>query len=197
MKRSPFFLFERTWDDNTKLPEKYKFQGTNTRNKASEVHIDSGTLGMEFFLERTLSEFNQAGTRLAWSWSKSFLEFENVIGDGYRTCTTWLDVLTDYFPKLLENKPEATRELKRCDKKENFYRAISIFICEILGDQKPCDWQYIYMQPGGDYPFQKDHDPSSHACTAIRHLLFVPFCTLYYPRCTLDSVLLLYSVFLV
>ncbi len=29
-----------------------------------EVHIDSGTLGIEFFLERTLLEFNQAGTRL-------------------------------------------------------------------------------------------------------------------------------------
>ncbi len=71
-KKEPIFLLERTWDNNTKLPEKYKFQGTNTRNKA-EVHIDSGTLGMEFFLERTLPEFNQIGTRLNWSWSKSFL----------------------------------------------------------------------------------------------------------------------------
>ena len=50
-KKEPIFLLERTWDDSTKLPEKYKFQGTNTRNKA-EVHIDSGTLGMEFFLAK-------------------------------------------------------------------------------------------------------------------------------------------------
>jgi hypothetical protein len=109
---------------------------------------------MAFFPERTLPEFNQAGTRLDWIWSKSFLEFKFVLGDGY--CTTWLKVLTNHFPKPLENKPKATRELKCCDKKENFYCAISIFTCEILGDQKPCDWQYIYMQPGGDYPFQKD-----------------------------------------
>jgi hypothetical protein len=142
MKRNPFFLLERTWDDNTKLPEKYKFQGTNTRNKA-EVHIDSGTLGIEFFLEKTLPEFNQAGSRLGWGWSESFLEFKNVLGDGY--CTTWLKVLTDHFPEPLKNK--------RRDKKENFYCAISIFICEILGDQKPCHQKYIYMQPGGDYPF--------------------------------------------
>jgi hypothetical protein len=81
-EKEPIFLLERTWDDNTKLPEKYKFQGTNTRNKA-EVHIYSGTLGMKFFLERTLPEFNQAGTRLDWSWSKSFLEFENISGDRY------------------------------------------------------------------------------------------------------------------
>jgi hypothetical protein len=76
-EKEPIFLLERTWDDNAKLPEKYKFQGTNTQNKA-EVLIDSGTLGMELFLESTLLEFNQAGTRLDWSWSKSFLEFENV-----------------------------------------------------------------------------------------------------------------------
>jgi hypothetical protein len=149
-EKEPIFLLKRTWDNNTKLPEKYEFHGTNTQNKA-EVHIDSGTLSMEFFLERTLPEFNQAETRLNWSWSKSFLEFENVLGDGY--CTTWLNVLTDHFPEPLEIKPGATRELKCSDKKENFYRAISIFICKILGDQKPCDGQYIYMQPGGDYPF--------------------------------------------
>jgi hypothetical protein len=106
---------------------------------------------MEIVLERTLPEFNQAGTRLNWSWSESFLEFENLLGDGYHT--TWLEVLANHFPKPLENKPKAPRELKCCNEKEIFYHAISIFICEILGDQKPCDRQYIYMQPGGDYPF--------------------------------------------
>jgi hypothetical protein len=62
---------------------------------------------MEFFLERTLPEFNQAGTRLNWSWSKSFSEFENVLGDGY--CTNWLEVLTDHFLEPLENEPKASR----------------------------------------------------------------------------------------
>jgi hypothetical protein len=137
-EKEPIFLLERTWDDNTKLPKKYKFKSTNTWNKA-EVHIDSGTLGMEFFLERTLPEFNQTGTRLNWSLSESFFKFENVLGDGYHT--TWLEVLTDHFPKPLENKLEATRELKRRDKKENLYPVISIFICKKLGDQKPCDRQ--------------------------------------------------------
>ncbi len=97
--------------------------------------------------ERTLAEFNQAGTRLNWSWSESFSEFENVLGDVY--CTTWLEVLTDHFPEPLENKPKATRELKRCDKKENFYCRISIFICEVLGDQKSCDRQYTCYSPYG------------------------------------------------
>ncbi len=47
-EKEPIFPLERTWEDNTKLHEKYDFQGTNTWNKAG-VHIDSGTLGMEFF----------------------------------------------------------------------------------------------------------------------------------------------------
>jgi hypothetical protein len=33
---------------------------------------------------------------------------------------------------------------------------ISLFICKMLRDQKPCNGQYTCMQPGGDYPFQKD-----------------------------------------
>jgi hypothetical protein len=152
-KKELIFLLERTWDDNNKLPEKYKFQETNTQNKA-KVHIDSGTLGMEFFLEQTLPEFNQAGTRLDWSWLESFLEFENVLGNGY--CTNWPEVLSKHFPEPFENKPKATCESKNCDKEEHFYHAISLFICEILGDKKLCDRQYIYMQLGGDYPFQKD-----------------------------------------
>jgi hypothetical protein len=67
-EKEPILLLERTWDDSTKLPEKYKFQGTDTWNK-TEGRIDSGTLGMEFFLERTLPGFNQTRARLDWSWS--------------------------------------------------------------------------------------------------------------------------------
>jgi hypothetical protein len=38
---------------------------------------------------------------------------------------------------------------------ENFHRAIQIFIQQTLNKKKPRDRQYIYMQPGGDYVFQK------------------------------------------
>ena len=58
-EKEPIFLLERRWDDSTKLPEKNKFQ---CRNAKAEVCIDSGTLGMEIFLEKTLTQFNQAGT---------------------------------------------------------------------------------------------------------------------------------------
>ncbi len=92
-EKEPIFLLERKWDDSTKLPEKYKFQG---RIAKAEVCIDIGTLGMEFFLEKTLTQFNQAGTRLNWSWEETFLEFQNVLGDSY--CTTWHEVLNVIIP---------------------------------------------------------------------------------------------------
>jgi hypothetical protein len=46
-------------------------------------------------------EFNQAGTRLDWSWSESFSEFKNILDDGYPT--TWLEVLPEHFPEPLKN----------------------------------------------------------------------------------------------
>ncbi len=48
-KKKPIFVLERAWDDKTKMPEKYKFQGTAGK---AEVHISSGALGMEFFLKK-------------------------------------------------------------------------------------------------------------------------------------------------
>ncbi len=139
-------MLERKWNDTTKLPEKYKFQG---RNAKAEVCIDSGTLSMEFFLEKTLAQFNQAGTRLNWSWEETFSKFKNVLGDSYRT--TWNEVLNNHFPEPLEEVSTQTRS-----KKEDFDRAIKLFIKKILDNQKPRDLQYIYMAPGGDYRLAKD-----------------------------------------
>jgi hypothetical protein len=145
-EREPIFLLERKWDDTTKLPEKYKFQG---RNAKAEVCIDSGTLGIEFFLEKTLAQFNQAGTRLNWSWEEAFSEFENVLGDSYRT--TWNEVLNEHFAEPLEEVSTVSRA-----KKEDFDRAIDLFIKKTLDNRKPRDLQYIYMAPGGDYRLAKD-----------------------------------------
>ena len=91
------------YDDMTKMPKKYKFQGTAGKAK---VHISSGALGMEFFLKKTLPQFNQAGTRLDWTWGKTFSEFENVLADCYKK--TWLKVLHDHFPKPLEAETNVT-----------------------------------------------------------------------------------------
>jgi len=141
-------VLERTWDDSTKLPEKYKFQGRKNGQKA-EICIDSGTLGMEFFLDSTLPQFNQAGAKLDWGWPEMFLEFENFLGDSYRT--TRLAVLAEHYPEPLDEDSSSHRETK-----EDFDRAVGLFIKKTLDNDKPCDLQYIYMQPGGDYRLMKD-----------------------------------------
>jgi hypothetical protein len=58
-EKEPIFYLERTWNDKTKLPEKQKFSGE--AGKKAEVHSNSGSLGMEFFYEKTLPNFCQAG----------------------------------------------------------------------------------------------------------------------------------------
>ena len=82
-EKEPIFLLERTWYDKTKLPEKQKFSGDN--GKKAKVHIDSGSLGMEFFYEKTLPDFCQAGDKLSWSWTETFSKFENVLACSYKT----------------------------------------------------------------------------------------------------------------
>ena len=78
-----------------------------------------------------------------------FLEFQNILGDSYPT--TWHEVLNEHFPEPLEEVLTCSR-----DKKEDFERAIELFIKKILDNQKPRDLQYIYMAPGGDYHLAKD-----------------------------------------
>ncbi len=45
--------------------------------------------------------------------------------------------------------------MQDCGLEENFHWAIQLFIQWTLNKKKPRDRQYIYMQPGGDYVFQK------------------------------------------
>ena len=147
-EKEPIFVLECTWDDSAKLPEKYKFQGRKNGQKA-EFCIDSGTLGIEFFLDCVLLQFNQAGAKLDWGWPETFLEFKNVLGDSYRT--TWLEVLAEHYPEPLDEDSSSHRETK-----EDFDHAVGIFIKKMLDNDKPRDLQYMYMQPGGDYRLMKD-----------------------------------------
>ena len=89
-EKEPIFSHERLWDDTTKLPEKYKFSG---RAGKAEVHMDSGSLGMEFFYEKTLPDFVQAATKLNWDWYETFSQFENVLEGSYKTA--WREVVRD------------------------------------------------------------------------------------------------------
>ena len=121
---------------------------------------------MEFFLEKTLTQFNQAGSPLNWSWPETFLEFKNVLGDSYRT--TWHKVLNKHFPEPLEKISAYSRD------KKDFEQAIELFIAKILDNKKPLNLQYIYMAPGGDYRLAKD---------LLTSLLLLPTAPMPKPMC--------------
>ncbi len=68
--------------------------------------------------------------------------------------TAWKQTLHEHFPEPVD----ATRPVpsdQDCNSDENFRQAISLFLQRMLNKKKPRDRQYIYLQPGGDYIFQK------------------------------------------
>jgi hypothetical protein len=95
-EKEPLFLLERTWDDKTKILEKHKF--SRDLGKKAKVYMDSGSLGMEFFYEKTLLDFCRAGDKFQWSWSETFSKFENVLTGSYKTA--WREVVQDHFTPL-------------------------------------------------------------------------------------------------
>jgi hypothetical protein len=143
-EREPIFSHEKLWEDTTKLPEKYKFSGRAGR---AEVHMDSGSLGMESFFKKTLPDFVQAATKLDWDWYETFSQFENVLEGSYKTA--WREVVRDHF-----SDPAAIVETQNDE--AGFYRAIRIFVCAILDSETPRDVQYVYLAPGGDHQIRKD-----------------------------------------
>ncbi len=131
-EREPIFSHERPWDDTTKLPEKFMFSGTSGK---AEVHVDIGSLGMEFFYEKTPPDFLQAATKLNWSWYETFSKFENVLAGSNKTA--WHEVVKEYFS-------EESSIIETQNDEAGFYKAVRLFICTILDSETPRDIQYIY-----------------------------------------------------
>jgi hypothetical protein len=157
----PIFSHKRPWDDCTKLPEKFKYSGTSGK---TEVHIDSGSLGVEFFYKNTLPDFIQAATKLDWSWNKTFSEFKNVLAGSYKTA--WREGVKDHFSRPPSTEAgEGNISTFEMRDEAGFHKAVALFVCTILDIEMPRDGQYAYMAPGGDHKIVKDllTPPRDHA----------------------------------
>jgi hypothetical protein len=80
----------RTWDDTTRLPEKYKVSGKAGKAK---VHIDSGLLGLEFFTRKLcmiscMQEPNWTGPGMRHSQSLRMFLLAATGLPGARLCLT-------------------------------------------------------------------------------------------------------------
>jgi hypothetical protein len=93
-ERTPHFTSQKTWSENGDV---YKLQSNSPCNKQkTEIHKDSGQLGIDFMLDKTINDF----IRGAEDYAESFLEFENVLQGRY--LTNWKQVLHEHFPEPVD-----------------------------------------------------------------------------------------------
>ena len=150
-EKPPHFLLLKTWE-KTSLPEAYKLQSKDSFNKVkAEVHQDSGKLGVEFTVNKTIPDFNNGAAKINLDWNHSFTEFENVLQGQHKTA--WKKIVHEFFPEPVDLS-NVTAEQDR-SREENFRRTIALFLRKALHEDKPRDRQWIYMAPGGDYNVQK------------------------------------------
>jgi hypothetical protein len=153
-KKVPLYKVVKAWEDNNpNLSEVYKLQSSDLRNKSwVKIHKDNRKYGIEFTIDKTIPEFNKGAKKCDLNWSDSFVEFENVLQGHHKTA--WKQVLHEHFPEPVDATVPvpATQD---CSLEENFHRVIQLFIQQMLNKKKLRDRQNIYLQPGGDYVFQK------------------------------------------
>jgi hypothetical protein len=151
-EKPPHFVLEKTWDEKTQLPETHKLQSNDSCNIIRvKVHQDSGKLGVEFTVDKTIPDFEKEAKKINLNFSHSFVKFENVLQGQYKTA--WKQVMHKHFPEPTD--PENVPIEQDCSREENFHCAIELFIIKALHEPKPQDQQYIYMMPGGNYSIQK------------------------------------------
>jgi hypothetical protein len=154
-EKVPQYKVVKTWEDNDpNLSEVYKLQSNNTCNKSRvEIHKDNSKYGIEFTInKKTIPEFNKGAEKCNLNWSDTFAEFENVLQGHHRTA--WKQVLHEHFPEPVDATVPVPAEQDH-NLEENIHQAIQLFIQRTLNKKKPRERQYIYLQPGGDYVFQK------------------------------------------
>jgi hypothetical protein len=122
------------------------------RSNKAKIYKDSGTLGIEFTLDRTITDFITNSARFDLDYVQSFDEFGNVLQG--RLLSDWKQILSDHFLEPVDL--ETVLPTHDCSSADNFSRAIKLFLMRTLNKKKPWDRQYIYMAPGGDRGIHKD-----------------------------------------
>jgi hypothetical protein len=142
-EKVPLYKVVKTWEDNDpNLSEVYKLQSNNTCNKNRvEIHKDNGKYGIEFTIDKTISEFNKGAEKCNLNRSDSFAEFENVLQGHHRTA--WKQVLHERFPEPVDATVPVPAE-QDCNQEENFHQAIQLFIQRMLNKKKP---DYVFQKP--------------------------------------------------
>jgi hypothetical protein len=153
-EKVPLFKVVKAWDDNNpNLSEVYKLQSNYLQNKScNKIHKDNGKYGTKFTIDKTIPEFNKGAEKCDLNRSDFFVEFRDVLQGHPKT--GWKQVLHEHFSDPVDAMVPGLAAQDRSSVK-SFHQAIQLFIQQMLNKKKPRDWQYVYMQTGGDYVFQK------------------------------------------
>ena len=134
----------------TILPEVYKLTSPNPNNKNKvEIHKDSGLYGIEFTVDKTISDFNKGADKVKLDYVSTFIEFENVLEGALNSA--WKYALKEHFPEPIDDSTGVLLPESNRNSKESFERAIQLFLQRSTHEKKLRDRQLIYYQPGGDF----------------------------------------------
>jgi hypothetical protein len=77
LEQEPFFSMAKTWDADDYLPAKIKFSKTTTSGRTikAEVTPAAGKRTIEFTINCTVAEFEEARKDFQWGNSKLFASF--------------------------------------------------------------------------------------------------------------------------
>jgi hypothetical protein len=140
-EKKPFLKSTCKWDAKTKFNKVYKLQSNDLRNKyKAEIPKDSGSLGIEFTLNQTITGFIRGAKRVNLDYVQSFAKFGNVL----QGCllSDWKQVLADNFPESVD--PETASPAHNCSTADSFQRTIDLFLKHTFNEKKPRDRQWIY-----------------------------------------------------
>jgi hypothetical protein len=123
-EKKPSFKTTHKWDAKTKFNEVYKLQSNDLSNKyKAEIPKDLGSLGIEFTLDRTITDFISGAERVNLDYFQSFAEFGNVLQG--RLLSNWKQVLEDNFPEPAD--PKTASPEHDCSTADSFKRVIELF----------------------------------------------------------------------
>jgi hypothetical protein len=111
-------------------------QSNDSFNKVkAKVHQDSGKLGVEFTIDKTIPDFNSGAGKINLDWTHSFTKFDNMLQGQYKTA--WKQIVHEFFPEPVD--PSNVTAKQDRSREENFCRAIALFLQKALHEDKPRD----------------------------------------------------------
>ncbi len=154
-EKPPLFKSQKMWNEKTIHPEVYKLTSPNPNNKNKvKIHKDNGLYGIEFTIDKTISDFNKGADKVELDYVSTFIEFENVLEGALNSARKY--VLKEHFPEPIDDSTGVLSPESNRNSKENFERAIELFLQRSTHEKKLRDRQLIYYQPGGDFQVRKD-----------------------------------------